>query len=143
MAYSTQSDILERLDQVTLVQLTDRNGTGQADASLVANAIAGADALIDSLVSPVYRVPLSSVPPVIREHSATIAVYRLHLYRSIDPGVWKDAYAKAVEFLQLVAERKATLEGVSPAPAESDSISRSSEFSSAERKFSRETLKEW
>lgn len=143
MAYSTESDILERIEEATLVQLTDRSGNGEVDSAVVSSAIEDADALINSLISPLYQVPLASVPRVIREHSANIAIYRLHLFRSVDPGVWKDAFKSTLEFLQMVAERRAALEGVVPKPDVSETLSRSIGFSSEERKFSREKLREW
>jgi phage gp36-like protein len=143
MAYSTESDILNRIEEATLVQLTDRTGSGQVDSALVGSAIEDADALINGIISTVYQVPIANVPRVVRELSATIAVYRLHLYRSADSGVWKDAYKGAMGFLGLVATRKATLEGVVAKPGTAGSQSDSTLFSSEERKFSRSKLSEW
>ncbi len=143
MAYSTQSDIVQRLEEATLIQLTDVNETGQVDSAIVASAIEGADALINSLISPIYLVPLANVPKVIREHSVTIAVYRIHLFRSVDPGVWKQAYESAIEFFQRLVEGKATLEGIAPKPELSATLLDIAGFSSEDRKFSRKKLEGW
>jgi len=143
MAYSTESDLLNRIEEATLIQLTDRTGSGQVDSALVTTAIEDADAIINGIISSVYQVPLTNVPRVIRELSSTIAVYRLHLFRSVDSGVWKDAYKGAISFLDLVAERKATLEGVVAKPSTAGSQANSVEFISEDRKFSRSKLSEW
>lgn len=143
MAYSNQSDLLERINEDTLVQLTDTTASGQVDPALLNSSIADADALINSLVSPVYQVPLTVVPRVIRDHSATIAIFKLHLFRSIDPGVWKEAYAGSLAFLQAVAEGKIQLEGISTEPSPSANLSNALSFESEPRKFSRTKLKDW
>ena len=96
MAYSTSQDLLARVTTRTLVQLTDRGGTGNVDEAIVQSAIADSDSMINAMIAPIYQVPLTTVPPVIRELSATMAVYRLHLFRSVDPGVWKDEYERAL-----------------------------------------------
>ena len=143
MAYSTESDLLNRIEEATLIQLTDRTGSGEVDSTLVATAIEDADALINGIISSVYQVPLANVPRVVRELSSTIAVYRLHLYRSVDSSVWKDAYKGAISFLDLVAEGRATLEGVVPKPNTAGSQSGSVELTSEDRRFSRSKLSEW
>ncbi|GMT42823.1 MAG: hypothetical protein IEMM0002_1234 [bacterium] len=143
MAYSTTQDVKDRISEDTLVQLTDTTNSGQVDDTLVQSAIADADSLIDSLISPVYQVPLSSVPRIIKERSAIIAIFKLHLFRSVNPGVWKDAYLGALEFLQSVAAGKATLEGSAPEPPATSDLSSNVDFESSDRKFSRDELKEW
>lgn len=143
MAYSTTTDLLARVTARTLVQLTDRGGTGNVDETIVQSAIADSDSMINAMIAPVYQVPLTTAPPVIRELSATMAVYRLHLFRSVDPGVWKDEYERALAFLRLVAEGKAKLEGVAAEPPASGSLSDAVDFSSNDRRFSRDDLKGW
>ena len=143
MAYSTTQELLKRVTEKTLVQLTDTNETGIVDEEIVAGAIADSDSMINSMISPVYKVPLATVPPVIRDCSATMSVYRLHLYRSVDPGVWKDEYVRALGFLQSVAEGKAKLEGAVTEPPAADDLSGSVDFESKDRKFSRDELKGW
>jgi len=143
MAYSTEADLKDRVDEALLIQLTDRSGTGVVDSALVTTAIEDADALINGFISPVYQVPLSPVPRIVREYSAAIAIYRLHLYRSIDAPAWKEAYTMAISFFSLVAERKVALEGVVDKPSPSGVLSQSVGFSSEERTFSRTKLSEW
>jgi phage gp36-like protein len=54
-----------------LVELADWDGDGIADR--IADAITKADALIDSFASKQFHVPFSPVPPIIAQHSATLA----------------------------------------------------------------------
>ncbi len=143
MAYSTTQDIKDRINEDTLIQLTDTSSSGVLDEALVQSAIADADSIINSMISPVYQVPLANVPRVIKEHSAIIAIFKLHLFRSVEPGVWKDAYLRALEFLQSVAGGKAKLEGATSEPPTADDISNNVGFESNERKFSRDDMKDW
>ena len=143
MPYSNMNDLLNRISEPTLIQLADTANTGAANTALVQSAIADADALIDSMVSPKYLVPLSPVPHVITSHSAAIAIYKLHLFRSVDPGVWKDAYQHAVDFLKLVAEGKCPLEGSTLEPTQSANLTNALSFSAEPRNFSRTLLKDW
>lgn len=143
MAYSTQQELLKRVTEKTLVQLTDTGGTGIVDEKIVQNAIADSDSMINAMISPVYKVPLETVPPVIRDCSATMSVYRLHLYRSVDPGVWKEEYVRTLYFLQSVGEGKAKLEGAVTEPPAADDLSGTVDFDSKDRKFSRDELKGW
>lgn len=143
MAYSTTTDMLTRVTVQTLVQLTDQGGTGNVDETIVQSAIADSDSMINAMIAPVYQVPLTTVPLVIREMSLTMAVYRLHLFRSVDPGVWKGEHDRALDFLRSVADGKAKLEGVAAKPPTSDSLSGSVDFNSQKRRFSRDDLKEW
>ncbi|MBI5178820.1 MAG: DUF1320 domain-containing protein [Nitrospinae bacterium] len=143
MPYSTIADLLNRVSEATLVQLTDTANTGAVDAALAQSAIADADALIDGVIAPVYQVPLAAVPRVITDHSAAIAIYKLHLFRSVDPGVWKDAYRNAMDFLHAVAERRAALEGNTVEPPPSANLENTLSYTSEPRNFSRTKLKEW
>jgi len=109
MAYATKTDIIEQLDEDTLIQLTDDAGAGTVDDSRVTRAIADADAEIDSYCGVRYSVPLSPVPPVIRKGSVDIAVYNLYARRRGAPEDRKDRYNDAIRFLRDVAAGKASL----------------------------------
>ena len=122
MAYSTQDDILNQLDEDTLIQLTDDEGTGAVDTDVVTRAIADADATIDAYCQGRYLVPLDPVPGKIRQISVDIAVYNLFSRRRGAPDDRKDRNKEAIRFLERVAEGKIGL-GVQPnpeAPGEND-----------------------
>jgi phage gp36-like protein len=78
VAYSTQADLEDACGGAErLVQLADWDRDGIPDAPRIADAIAKADALIDSFASKQFHVPFSPVPPIIAQHSATLAKLNL------------------------------------------------------------------
>ncbi|VAX21124.1 hypothetical protein MNBD_NITROSPINAE02-507 [hydrothermal vent metagenome] len=140
MAYSSIDDLKKKIDEIKLIQLTDIGGSGRVDSVKVESAIAEADALIDSYVSRVYQTPLGPVPNIVVDISATIAIGNLHRFRCVESLVWTKAYENAILFLKKVAGGAVTLEGAVTEPSPSGNAS-SAGFSSADRRFSRETLK--
>lgn len=113
MSYSTKADILLQLDSGTLINLTDDIGSGNVDDNVVNQAIANADALIDSYIGSIYAVPLSTVPTVIKNVSVDIAIYNLYSRRTDTlPDIRKDRFTNAMKFLQDIADNKVSLAGV-------------------------------
>jgi phage gp36-like protein len=60
MDYITNNDIEERLGTTVLVQLTDDEGTGAADADKIDEARIGAQGLADSYLARRYAVPVDA-----------------------------------------------------------------------------------
>ncbi len=123
MAYSAQTDILEQLPEIDLIGLTDDEAAGVVDESVVARAIADADATIDSYLQTRYSVPLSPVPDKVRLISVDLAIYNVFSRRSLDPPeVRKDRKKDAMAWLKMVAEGKISLgsDEISPANAAND-----------------------
>lgn len=141
MAYSNVDDLKIKIDETALIQLTDTAQTGRIDTAKVDRAVRDADALVDSYVSRVYKVPMNPVPNVIVDISSTMAIMNLHRFRSLESAVWKNAYDAAVSFLIKVSQGSATLEGAVKEPAPSDNTSSSASFDSAPRQFTRDSLK--
>ena len=141
MAYSTQADILEQLDNTTLIQLTDDAGAGTVDADVVTRAIADADAEIDGYCGKRYDVPFSTVPAIIRKFSVAIAIKNLFARRRGAPDARRQDYEDAIAFLRDVSNGKATLG--EDDPADTPQSSHTPEIESADRIFSRDTLKGW
>ncbi len=139
--FGTLEGVLERISEASLIQLTDTANTGAVNQTVAQNAINAADGIIDALISPIYRVPLTDIPRAVRDASATIAIYRLHLYRSVDPGVWKEAYAASMAFLGAITEKRATLEGTLPEPPASANLDNALSYTAEPRAFSRTLLK--
>lgn len=139
MAYCTQEDLVNQIEEALLKQLTDDAGADEIDEDIVARAIADADATIDSYCQGRYSVPLSPVPEKIRELSVDIAVYNLYSRRGrVVPEVRKDRHQAAVRFLERVAEGKIALGAATPAPANTEN---SATVVSAPRVFSRRKLR--
>lgn len=109
MAYCTQSDIVEQLDEDILIQLTDDADAGTVDADTVTRAIADADAEIDSYCGVRHSVPFATVPDIILKYSVDIAIYNLYARRKGAPDYRKERYDNAIRFLKDVAAGRASL----------------------------------
>jgi phage gp36-like protein len=141
MSYATVDDVKTKIDEATLLRLTDVTGAGVVDAATVERAVADAEALIDAYVSPVYAVPMNPVPRLVTDLSATLAVASLFAYRSLETPIWEGARDRALATLKEIGAGRATLEGIVPEPASSPSASATVGIASAGRVFSRDALK--
>ena len=139
MPYSVQDDILEQLDEVVLVELTDDGGAGVVDTDKVDRAIEDADATIDAYCQERYTLPLSPVPDKIRAVSVDIAIYNLYSRRDDTvPDVRKDRHKEDVRFLEMVAAGKIKLGASTPVESNTrDSVN----ITSNDRLFTRDTMK--
>lgn len=121
MSYCTQENILDRIDEAALIQLTDEAGEGEIDDDKVTAAIADADATIDAYCQGRYTLPLSPVPPKITQISVDIAVYNLYSHSDLEmPEVRKERNKEAVRFLEKVAAGTISLGASTPAQANTD-----------------------
>lgn len=113
--YCSQADILERLPEETLIQLTEDAGAGTVDAAVVARAIEDADAEIDGYLGSRHQVPLSPVPALVRKISVELAVYHLFSRRGGAPEEWRQRYEDNRRLLENVAKGLVTLGQSDPA----------------------------
>jgi len=121
MAYCTQENILERIEEAALIQLTDEAGAGVVDDDKVTAAIADADATIDSYCQGRYTIPLSPVPAKITQISVDIAVYNLYSRSDLGmPEIRSERNKEAIRFLEKTADGKITLGASTPAPANTE-----------------------
>lgn len=141
MSYCTQADILEALDQETLIQLTDDADAGSVDESVVERAVSDADSEIDAYCGRRYSVPFATVPAIIRKLSVDIAIYHLYGRRAAGdiPEARKARYTNAVRLLEHISKGIVTLGGDDPAgnPPATDRAG----VRANDRTFSRETMK--
>jgi phage gp36-like protein len=125
MAYATQADLADRFGADELAQLTDRAGAGVPDATVVARALADADAEIDAYLGTRYALPLPAVPSVIARLACDIARFRLWEDRASDEVRRRyedarrllDAIARGQVSLGLPAAQQPSAEGVAYAAA--------------------------
>ena len=116
MPYATIEDIMKLLPETDLVQLTDDEGAGTVHPGRVDEAIAQADADIDSYLSAKYTVPLSPAPAVVKKLSADIAVYNLYSRRLEKiPETRSERYKNAVRMLEGIARGTVSV-GATTAP---------------------------
>ncbi len=80
MAYATQQHLIDRFGANELIQRTDKTNKPATtiDGTVVAAAISDAEAFIDGYLAKRYKLPLSSIPPVLIPITADIARYYLH-----------------------------------------------------------------
>ena len=139
MAYSTQTDLLEQIDEDILIQLTDDVDAGTIDADKVTRAIADADGEIDSYCGMKYPVPFTTVPPVIRKCSVDIGIYNLYSRRKGAPEDRKTRYDNAIRFLKDVAKGLASLGEDDPNATPGGS--QAPDIDQADRIFTRDKMK--
>ena len=141
MAYCTEADILEQLEEDILIQLTDDDDEGVVDDDMVTRAIANADAEIDSYCGTKYTVPFTTVPPILLTVSVDIAIYNLYARRRGAPDSIKERYKDRIAFLKSVSKGEATLGEDDPDGTPSGA--NAPEISSSDRIFSRKKLQGW
>lgn len=117
MSYATQQDLIDRFGDIELKELADRDGDGIIDAAVLADALADADALIDSYIANRYDLPLATTPARLIDVASDIARYKLYKDSPLDAVT--DRYKDAMAFLRDVSAGKASLDvgGAEPAAA--------------------------
>ncbi len=140
MAYSTQTDLLTKIDADELIAATDDEDTGVINADRVAAAIESADAEINGYLGGRYSVPLDPVPPIIKTYSIDMALYHIFSRRLGPPEHIEKRYDYAIKFLLKAAQGTISL-GVSD--PEGNANNEQPEFSGPDRVFSRDSMKGW
>ncbi len=139
MAYSTLSDIKERIPERVIIQLTDDDKIGAVDLAKVDAAIAQADARIDAYCGKRYQVPFATVPAIITEISADLAVYYIYSRKAEKiPEARAERHKAQIDLLKDIAKGVVTL-GAEPVPEPKSGVSAS--YSGNDRLFSRDKLK--
>jgi phage gp36-like protein len=134
MTYASQQTLIDRFGEDELIQLTDRANLGAIDATVVARALADADAEINGYLSTRYTLPLSPVPAVLEKLACDIARYQL--FENAVTEIVKERYENAIRFLKDVAAGKVTL-GVDGNGDTAATISNSVQMSSTTPVFRR------
>ena len=110
MAYCTLADITKAIPEAAVIQLTDDEDVGEIDEAKVTEAIAAADAEIDTYCATRYSTPFATVPDPIKKLSVDIAIYNLYKRKvEVIPEAKKDSYTNAVRMLRDIAAGKASL----------------------------------
>jgi phage gp36-like protein len=138
MAYCTLTDLKNQIPEETIIGLTDDEGAGIVNEARVTEAIAKADALIDSYCGQVATVPFTTISTVIKQHSITLAIYYLYTRRAVAPEIIKENYKDAIKHLGDISTGKAAI-GATTAADYEDEVS----FESEDRIFTRDKLKDF
>ena len=123
MAYCTKTDIEKMLPSADVTDFTDDEGTGAQVSTRVSEAIAQADAEIDSYCGGRYSVPFSSVPDIVKKCSVDIAIYNLYSRRvETIPETRSERYKNAIRQLEGIAKGIISI-GEDPEPTASTGAS--------------------
>lgn len=141
MSYCSLDDLKKKVDERTLIELTDTTSSGQVDATAVERAVRDASAIVDSFAGKHYKVPFDPVPHAVADAAAALAIRALHRFRGLSAPAWEKAGEEAMAFLEKLSVGKTALDGAVQKPAPSDDVSSTLTFTSADRVFSRDLLK--
>lgn len=118
MAYATLDQLVSLFGAEEIRTLSDRQGTGILDETLVRDALARASSEVDSYLADRYATPLAEdtpVPPVVASVTGDIARYRLTGGDVRDTDPIRERYVKALNWLRDVADGRASVPGLPPA----------------------------
>jgi phage gp36-like protein len=109
MAYATSDDMVSRFGALEIIQISDRAGSGQIDATVVGNALDDASAEIDTYLAGRYTLPFASTPRFVNQLCCNIARYHLCVAGTRMTDEVNEHYKAAVQFLRLAAKGEITL----------------------------------
>jgi phage gp36-like protein len=107
MSYCTLTDLQEAgITPAQLVQLTDDDADGVADADVIAKVLANTDSVIDGYLGSRYTVPVAPVPNLLRTLATVIAAWALYGRRGLaNERRQKDFDSAIVQLKDLAAGR--------------------------------------
>jgi phage gp36-like protein len=105
--YATIANLIASFGEAELVQLTDREATGDYDEAVITRALQDAAELINSYLSQRYPLPLPATPQVVITRACDIARWRL--YKDAPTEEVRKRYEEAVAWLRDVVAGKAGL----------------------------------
>lgn len=109
--FATQSDLEARCGVATLIQLTDEDGSGVADAARIERELARASRTVLSYVTPKYDLGAGlsdDALAALSDLTISLAIYAL--YRELPPEKVKDDRRDAMQQLRDIQAGKATLD---------------------------------
>lgn len=112
MSYNTLDKVKKlRINEATLIALTDDAGLGIVDEETAAGVLAGGDSFIDGYLRGKLKLPLDPVPDLIPKLALDIYAYEFYsLKPSFEmPKTIGDRYTAAVKTLSLIQEGKVKL----------------------------------
>lgn len=119
MSYCALQDLIDRYGETEILELTDRDQSGDIDEDVADRAIDDASAEVDGYIGGKYSLPLDSPPAVLTRITADIARYRL--YDNIATEEVRRRYEDALRFLKAVGKGEISL-GADPPPASAGSV---------------------
>lgn len=140
MPYSILTDIQKLIPETVVIQLTDDEDTGSVVTARVDEAIAQADAEIDSYCGGRYKVPFATVPDICRKISVDIAIYNLYSRKVEEiPPTRAERYKNAIRQLEGIAKGMISI-GEDPEPEAPTQSGIQTSKTSDDRIFTSDTL---
>ncbi|CAN5130195.1 DUF1320 family protein [soil metagenome] len=130
MPYATVQDMIGRFGATEMLRLSSVDGPlpETVNVAPVEQAIADADAIIDSFLRKRHSVPLLPVPQVITRASCTLARYELSVGGDREPADQvKDGRKDTIAWLGKITDGSVTLEGTTPIVATSTAMTQDRE----------------
>ncbi|WP_396331018.1 gp436 family protein [Burkholderia anthina] len=107
--YATVDFMTKRFGQREVIALSDREQTGEADSTVLADALDEATAEIDTYLGGRYALPIDPQPKMLAGVCCDIARYRLCGGETVMTEEIDKRYKAAIAFLKLVASGDVTL----------------------------------
>jgi len=105
------------IPEESIIELTDDEDLGGVNQARVDEAIAQADAEIDSYCGGRYSVPFTTVPDIVKKISVDIAIYNLYSRKVEEiPDTREQRYKNAIRQLEGIAKGIISI-GEDPEPA--------------------------
>lgn len=109
MAYITLSELIKRVPERDLIQLTDWDHVGVMNTDRITRTIADVEAMIDGYLRSRYVVPLDPVPQEITRAAAIMVEYDLHGDFRTPSESLAQRYNGVIAWLKDLAAGRATL----------------------------------
>lgn len=109
MTYATIDNMIARFGANELLQLSDRDLTGERDDAVLQGALVSASGEIDGYLAGRYAIPLASVTPIITDYCCDIARYRLCGSGALLTDDVRSRYRDAIRYLEKAADGKVTI----------------------------------
>lgn len=113
--YATGADLEKQLSPKELIQLTDDDEDDVADAGVIEENLANAQAEIDGYLATRYTVPLPEVPKLINRLCVDLTLWRLYARRDLITDARRTQHDDAVALLKRLADGTVTL-GIAKPP---------------------------
>lgn len=107
--YVDMDYLIEAYGLTEIQQLSDRDRSGDVDASVLASAITRAEAQVDAYLGARYALPLASVPEVVKSLAGALAYYYLFRTRATERA--RQGYEDAVAQLRDISAGKMRVDG--------------------------------
>jgi len=142
MAYASLTELLQRLDERTVILLTDDAMAAAVDTDAIDRAFADADTEIDSYIGGRYAVPVMPVPTLLQRLSLDLAIEGLYTRRPHveTPEAVTRAAKNARSLLANIAANKAIIPGLTELDTSGTTLAGAS-FEAEDRLFSRTSLR--